>query len=321
MTTARLLTIGEAMLRLTPTMQSPLIESSQLDISVGGAELNVGIAASRMGLATSWMSRLPRGILSEKITRHARSHGVDPVISYGEGRVGIYFAEVAMDPRGVTVTYDRDYSAAKSMGVADFTPLINEEKYSSVFSSGITLALGERPRELVASLFEQKHPCRRYFEINYRSKLASVVEMKSWMNDILPNVDVLFASTHDLTELLGLGDDLETAARKAIFEFQLEYVVIANRRGRVGDIGMNTVRVFGENVDVYREFEGRVVDPIGAGDAGAGVFVACLEQGIGPEQAALYSAMASAWTQTHVGDTATFHRSDLVEPDGRRVRR
>jgi 2-dehydro-3-deoxygluconokinase len=320
-TAARLLTVGEAMLRLTPTLQLPFIENSQLDVSVGGAELNVAVAARCMGLEASWMSRLPRGILSEKITRHARSNGVDPVISYGEGRVGIYFAEVAVDPRGVTVTYDRDYSAAQSMGRAEFASLIDVNQFTAVFSSGITLALGESPRELVTSLFEQKHSWRRYFEINYRSKLATTSDMKLWVSDILPNVDVLFASTHDLTELLELGDDLQTAVQKAISTYQLEYVVVADRRGKVDGVGINTVRVFGENLDAFHEFQGRVVDPIGAGDAGAGVFVACIEQGLAPDQAAQYAVIASAWTQTHAGDAATFQRSDLIDLDDRRIRR
>jgi len=318
---ARLLTVGEAMLRLSPPIQQSLIDSAHLDVSVGGAELNVAIAAKCMGLESSWLSQLPDGVLAEKILRHARNHSVDPIISIGEGRVGMYFAEVGNDPRGVTVTYDRDFSATRSLTPEAIAPLIVGKEFSALFSSGITLALGEGPRESVYSLFTASRSWRRYFEINHRSKLASSSEMTSWVEGILPHADVLFASTHDLTEILKLGDDVRSAAVQAIEKYQLEYVVVPDRVGRVGELGTNSLKVIGHDVDVFQEFQGMVVDPIGAGDAGAGTFIACIEQGMDVESAAQCSVIASAWTQTHAGDTASFRRNDIVALDDRRIRR
>lgn len=316
-----LLTVGEAMLRFSPPMQQTIVDSPQLEVTVGGAELNVAIAAKCMGLESSWLSQLPNGVLAEKIIRHARNHSIDPIISSGEGRVGIYFAEVGPEPRGVTVTYDRDFSSARALTREVTAPLIDGKDFSAVFSSGITLALGEGPREVVSSLFSGSRTWRRYFEVNHRSKLASSSETKSWVLEILPDVDVLFASTHDLVETLKLGVGLQSAAEKAIVHYQLEYVVVPDRRGRVGELGINSLRVFGKDVDVFHECQGRVVDPIGAGDAGAGAFIACIEEGMDVKSAAKYSTLASAWTQTHAGDAASFQRSDIVALDDRRIRR
>ncbi len=321
MTIPHLLTFGEAMLRFSPSMQESFVDSNHMELTVGGAELNVAIAATCMGLESSWLSQLPYGVLAEKIMRHARTHRVDPIISVGEGRVGLYFAEVGPDPRGVTVTYDRDYSAVRSLTREKIAPLIDGREFSAVFSSGITLALGDGPRAVVASLFADSRSWRRYFEVNHRSKLASTAETKSWVFDILPHVDVLFASTHDLTEILKLGDDVQSAAEKAIVNYELEYVVIPDRRGRVGELGSNSLRVIGQELDVYQEYRGRVVDPIGAGDAGAGTFIACIEQGMDATTAAQCSVVASAWTQTQVGDAASFQREDIVAQDSRRIRR
>jgi 2-dehydro-3-deoxygluconokinase len=317
----RLLTVGEAMLRFSPPIQQSLVDSANLEVSVGGAELNVAIAAKCMGLDSSWLSQLPNGVLAEKIIRHARHHSIEPIISIGEGRVGIYFAEVGNDPRGVTVTYDRDFSAARSLTPEAIAPLISGKDFSAVFASGITLALGEGPREAVYSIFSESRSWRRYFEINHRSKLASSDEMTPWVLDLLPHTDVLFASTHDFTEILKLGEDVGSAAKQAIEKYQLEYVVVPDRSGRVGELGTNSLRVIGHDVDVYQEFHGRVVDPIGAGDAGAGTFIACIEQGMDVESAAQCSVIASAWTQTHTGDAASFQRNDIVALDGRRIRR
>lgn len=321
MTDAVLLTFGEAMLRLSPTTGGTLTNSPTLDFGVGGAELNVAIAASRMGLPTRWMTRLPDNVLGDRIITHARTNGVEPIVARGDERVGAYFIEIGSEPRGVTVTYDRDHSAARKMSPADFDVPSLLSEATAVFTSGITLALGEGPRALAASMYASGNGCRRYFEINHRSKLASLEQTKAWVEPLLPNVDVLFASPHDLNEMLGLGDDPEKAAEKALANYGCEYVVVSQREGRVGGMGMNSIRVVGRDVHAYAECEGRIVDPIGAGDAGAGVMIACLEEGIDPHTAAEFAVCASAWVQTHPGDSATFRREEIVSRDSRRVRR
>lgn len=316
-----LVTIGEAMLRLSPSDGQPLSNSGQLSVSVGGAELNVAIAAHRMGLPSAWVTQLPDGVLSDKVVMHAREHGVEPLVVRGEGRVGLYFVEIAEDPRGVTVTYDRDWSSARTLSLGDVQSLVVDRDFSALFSSGITLALGPGPREAVGSVFEAHRSRRRFFEVNYRSKLTSVPEMRSWVNDLLPHIDVLFASSHDLINLLAFGDDLRTAVDKALSNHELEFVVVSDRQGRVGGMGRNSIRVFGHGVDAEHHSDGRIVDPIGAGDAGAGVFIADIEQGVGVDDAARHAVLASAWVQTYPGDAALFRREDLIEVDDRRIRR
>jgi len=321
MTESALLTVGEAMLRLSPSDGGALAASRFLEFGVGGAELNAAIAASRMGLVSRWVSRLPDSVLADRIVAHARANGVEPVIAHGPERVGTYFIEIGAEPRGVTVTYDRDGSACCYASPADFDVVHLLEKSTAVFASGITLALGEGPRELVHALLTPGGNRRRYFEINHRSKLCTVQDMQGWIENILPQIDVLFASPHDLRDILSLGDDSVAAAQKALANFDLEYVVIANRHGRVGGQGVNSIQVVGRSVTVEAECEGRIVDPIGAGDAGAGVFIAALEQGIDPQLAAVYSSRASAWVQTHPGDSASFRRDEICSVDERRVRR
>lgn len=321
MTTPGLLTFGEAMLRLSATSGATLKNSPTLDCSVGGAELNVAIAASRMGLSSRWMTRLPDNALGDRVIAHARSNGVDPVVSLGTERVGTYFIEIGSEPRGVTVTYDREYSAARQMSPADFDLGGLLSGATALFTSGITLALGEGPRELAASMFAPGSGCRRYFEINHRSKLASLEQTKAWVEPLLPNIDVLFASSHDLNEILGLGDDPERAVEKAFANYGFEYVIVPGRDGRVGAMGTNTIRVVGRQVEAYAECEGMIVDPIGAGDAGTGVMIACLEQGIDVQSAAEFAVCASAWVQTHAGDASAFRREEIVSRDARRVRR
>jgi len=321
MTKSVLLTFGEAMLRLSPTHGGTLAHSPTLDVGVGGAELNVAIAARRMGMASRWMTRLPDSVLAERIISHTQANGVEPVIARGNERVGTYFIDIGSEPRGVTVTYDRDNSAARGMSAADFNISQLLADATAVFTSGITLALGPGPRELAREMFVPGEGRRRYFEVNHRPKLASAKEMRAWAEALLPEVDVLFASPHDLDEMFGLGDDPVQAANSAIANYNLEKVVVAHRYGRVGDLGTNIINVVSQGSHAFAECQGRIVDPIGAGDSGAGVMIACLEEGMDSRAAAECAVRASAWVQTHPGDSAAFRRDEILVPDERRVRR
>ncbi len=53
-----LVTFGEAMVRLTAANHMRLEQARRLDVSVGGAEWNVAINVSRLGLTTAWISSL-----------------------------------------------------------------------------------------------------------------------------------------------------------------------------------------------------------------------------------------------------------------------
>lgn len=101
-----LVTFGEAMVRLTAPGHMRLEQARSLDVSVGGAEWNVAVNASRLGLRTAWVSRLVDTWAGRLIAEEARRHGVDT--SYvvwaafdGVGRVrnGFYHLEMGAGPR------------------------------------------------------------------------------------------------------------------------------------------------------------------------------------------------------------------------------
>ena len=52
-------TLGEAMLRLSVPTGIRLPEMNTLQVSVGGAESNVAVALARMGCSAAWISALP----------------------------------------------------------------------------------------------------------------------------------------------------------------------------------------------------------------------------------------------------------------------
>ena len=53
-----LTTFGEAMIRLSPPDHRRLEQAVALDVNVGGSEFNSAIAAQRLGIKTSYVTRL-----------------------------------------------------------------------------------------------------------------------------------------------------------------------------------------------------------------------------------------------------------------------
>ncbi|MFQ3550294.1 MAG: PfkB family carbohydrate kinase, partial [Armatimonadota bacterium] len=92
---ADVVTLGEAMLRLSPPDFHRLEQANSFDAKVGGGELNVAVGCSRLGLSSAWVSKLPQNPIGKMVRNKAREHGVDisNIVWDKGGRVGIYFLE------------------------------------------------------------------------------------------------------------------------------------------------------------------------------------------------------------------------------------
>src|SRR5664280_1292282 len=105
-----LVTFGEAMVRLAPPGHRRLEQTTSLEVTVGGAELNVASGVSRrLGLPTTWVSCLPDNPLGRMVRHRAREFGVDVshVAWESDDRVGLFFGEYGASPRPSSVHYDR----------------------------------------------------------------------------------------------------------------------------------------------------------------------------------------------------------------------
>jgi 2-dehydro-3-deoxygluconokinase len=322
MTTApRLVTAGEAMIRLSPPAGQRLRTANALDLHVGGTELNAAITAAQLDLSVTWGSSLPSGPHAQRILDHAERFGVDVVQVPGSGRVGLYFVEVGPEPRGSEVHYDRDGSALGAVASDELLAALFAEPATATLASGITLALGGGAAQVARGLLDAGTGATRFFEINHRAKLWSVDQAKRAVEDVLPDVDVLFASSHDLTGILGLGTDAERAALTAQERWDLDAVVLSGRTGSVGERCINTVRVFDGELVAQVERPGLVVDPVGAGDASAGAYIATWLQTGSYEEAAARAVWAAAYKQTLHGDVAVFDEGAAIQGAGPRIRR
>ncbi len=72
-----LLTVGEALIRLSVPPGDLLADTQTLDVHIAGAESNVAVAVARMGFKARWLSRLTDNVWGQRITHELSAEGVD----------------------------------------------------------------------------------------------------------------------------------------------------------------------------------------------------------------------------------------------------
>jgi 2-dehydro-3-deoxygluconokinase len=300
-----LVTFGETMLRLSPSGGDRLSRVDQLDVHVGGAESNVAVAASALGLDATWLSALPETPLGERVAHALRGEGVTPRVRWtAEGRVGTYYFEPGGRPRGGTVHYDRAGTPIRDVTPATLPtePLAGAACF---YTSGITPALSDRlastTRELLGRAGEAG--VRTALDVNYRSKLWTPAEAREELTALFPAVDVLFVATSDARQVLDCAGDAEAIARALAERHGFETVVVT--RGADGALALR------DTVHEQPAFGTDTVDPVGSGDALVGGYLASrLRDGTVPE-ALEQGAATAALKRTIPGDMAVVSPAEV----------
>ncbi|MEG0688717.1 MAG: PfkB family carbohydrate kinase, partial [Hungatella sp.] len=119
-----LLSLGELLLRLSPSVNERLVRGDTFQKQVGGAELNVAVGASLMGLHTGVITKLPFQDMGNFVKNKIRSYGISDdyfVYDHSAGaRLGLYYYEYGAYPRKPKVIYDRKNSSFYSISDQEF---------------------------------------------------------------------------------------------------------------------------------------------------------------------------------------------------------
>lgn len=268
-------TLGEAMLRLSPPDHQRLEQSTSLDVNVGGAELSVAIGVARLGLRSAWVTKLPKTPLGRIIANHARAMEVDvsKIVWTDERRVGLYFLEFGAAPRPSSVIYDRKDSAASNLKPGDVDwKFLKGVKLFHI--SGITPALSETNRETTLHALKQakRWGCRVSFDVNYRSKLWSPSEAELACTPIAKMADILIAS--DASSIWNVDKEPERMVKALKKKLGVPLVVTTKRaddgtfRSRISSIAVSDKRY-----ESSRPYDVEVVDRLGTGDSFAAGFI------------------------------------------------
>jgi len=276
---ADVVTFGETMVRLSPPDHRRLEQTNSLDVNIGGAEWNVAVDLSRLGISTAWVSRLTDNALGWMIRNKAREQGVD--ISHiawtKDDRIGVYFVEFGATPRPSSVLYDRSNSAISQVkpGEINWEEVLKGARW--FHTSGITPALSPGAAQVTVEALQtaKKVGCKVSYDLNYRSRLWTEEEARKCQEPLMEHIDVLFSTEEDTRKVLGItGKDYREVAQKLAENFNFEVVCITLRedvsvlRNRWTAIAYSAGKIYDD-----RTYDVEIVDRIGAGDSYTAGFI------------------------------------------------
>jgi len=262
--TIEVVCIGETMLMFAPPRYE-LIECSDIFRAYnGGAESNVAIGLERLGVHTSWISKVPSNALGRKVVNEIRGYGVDTsrVIWTEEGRIGLFFVEFGAQPRPSTTIYDRAGSAFSTLKSEELDwQFISQAKVLHL--TGITPALSETCRRTTIEIVKRAQALDLpvSFDVNYRAMLWGKEEAKKTFDEILPNVNIIIATQPDAVLLLGK----ESTPRQMLQQLKAKYEcdIVALTLGSEGSMAFDGDYFYDSCAYPIEE----QVNRLGAGDA------------------------------------------------------
>jgi len=265
------ITIGEAMIAFNPASTGPMKFVNAFEKKVGGAELNLAIGCSRLGLKAGYISRLGNDEFGKYIQTFARGEGIDVTqVKFVDGYpTSLNFKEI-MEDGSVRTFYYRDKSPTLLLNPEDLDEdYIRNAKILHI--TGIYLAIGEINIEVIhhAITLAKKHGLKISFDPNIRLRMWSKEKARQVLLKILPEVDILLAGDEEMDIIIGEKDP--NAIIDKAKELKIDYVAI--KQGDKGSVGYYK----GEIIQSPAMKASKVVDTVGAGDGfNAGVLYGIL---------------------------------------------
>ena len=315
---AKVVTMGEIMLRLSTPGYERFVQSDNFDVCYGGGEANVAVSLANYGHESYFVTKLPTHEIGESAVNALRQFGVHTdYIARGGERVGIYFLETGASMRPSKVIYDRAHSSISEAVVEDFD-------FDKVFEgatwfhwTGITPALGKKSQEVLkaALIAAKKQGVTVSVHLNYRKKLWTPDEAKACMSELMQYVDVCIGNEEDAEKCLGFkaGSDVtsgklelggyEEVFRKMKEAYGFKYIATSLRESfSASDNGWSALAFDGNEFYRSRRYEVRIVDRVGGGDSFSGGFIHGLLKYGDYKKALEFAVAASALKHTIPGD-------------------
>ncbi len=325
---AKIITMGEIMLRLSSPGNSRFIQSDSFDVNYGGGEANVAVSLQNYGNEAYYVSKVPAHEIGQAAINSLRRFGVHTdFVARGGERLGIYYLETGSSLRASKVIYDRAHSSISEATPADFD-------FDEIFRdadwfhwSGITPALSDSTAECLrlACMAAKKAGVTISCDLNYRKKLWTPEKAQSIMRPLMQYVDVCIGNEEDAEKCLGFRPDADVEGGmtdadgyKGIFcrmmkEFGFKYVVSTLRESfSASNNGWKAMIYDGETFYVSHRYEIMpIVDRVGGGDSFSAGIIHGLASGKSQEWALEFAVAASALKHTIPGDVNMVSLSEV----------
>jgi dehydrogluconokinase len=291
---------GEAMMLLVADRPGPLENAQSFHKRTAGAETNVAIGLSRLGLKVGWASRLGTDSMARALLATMQGEGIDcsHVICDPTQRTGFQFKGRVTDGSDPPVEYHRKGSAASQMGPAD----VDEAWLRSarhLHATGVFAAISDTSLQAALKTMDVMRAAGRTisFDTNLRPTLwASTETMRHWINELASRADWVLPGIEE--GLLLTGHTEPEAVARFYRERGAKLVVV--KLGAEGAYYDSDVAGTGR-IDGFPVKE--VIDTVGAGDGFAAGVVSALLEGKSVPEAVRRGAWIGARAVQVLGDT------------------
>ena len=291
---------GEAMLLLVADRPGPLENAQSFHKRTAGAETNVAIGLSRLGLKVGWASRLGTDSMARYLLAEMKREGIDcaHVICDASQRTGFQFKGRVTDGSDPPVEYHRKGSAASQMSVDDVdVDWLRSARH--LHATGVFPAISATTLPAAIKTMDTMRAAGRTisFDPNLRPTLwASTDAMRSAINDLASRADWVLPGIEEGLLLTGESTPEGIAAFYRRLGAKLVVVKLGADGAYYDSDTDGTGRVAGFPVE-------EVIDTVGAGDGFAAGVVSALLEGRSVPDAVRRGSWIGARAVQVLGDT------------------
>ena len=214
---AAFVTLGEVMVRDTPADNERLERTRRVSVSLAGSEFTLAVMLSRLGVPSSYITRVPDNPYGWMLRNVAREQGVSTehlVWAEKTEPIGRFLYELGRTPRSGAGWYQRKFSAVSRLGAGMVNWKVALSDARLFHTSGITFGLSVHSgyeRNYLLEAFQeavQARPsgCLVGLDFNYRATLWSPDQCRQVMTPLVTDhVDVLITTIEDMAKIYGMG--------------------------------------------------------------------------------------------------------------------
>lgn len=315
MTDMRIVCFGEMLLRFAPIDEQTIRDTQGFALHVAGAEANVAISLSALGLPSAMATILPDNALGNRALDTLTAYGVDTAACLRvPGRMGTFYIESPRAGREGGFFYDRTGSAfALSADAIDWEYALAGAAWLHL--SGITAALGDASVQAMRRAVDAATTLgvAISFDCNFRPILWQGREhlAAKLLFEFASSAQLVFASDWDARLLLGADAPSPTLALfKALPAVRW---IAATRRERDGDtprLGA-CLSTHDGSIDIPLSPITPFVDRVGGGDAFAAGLLFGLASGWDDERSLCFAHRACIMKHAIPGDFNTLSAANV----------
>jgi 2-dehydro-3-deoxygluconokinase len=301
---------GDFLVRLGAPGYQRFIQCNQFDINYTGAEANVCVSLSMMGIETEFVTRLPDNDIARAGLATLRKYGVGVShVAFGGERMGAFYVEKGASQRPGKVVYDRKYTSIATSKPEDFNWDAIFQGAERLHMTGITPALSETMPEVFAHAISEarKRGVKASCDLNYRKNMWTESQAKACMEKVLPSIDLVIANEEDAEKVLGIkaeGSNVVSGqlshegyvdvARSICERYGVPEVAITLRKSISASDNEWAALLYTDNRPYFsRNYSIHIVDRVGGGDSFCAGLLYGKVKGFDPQRNIEYAAAAS----------------------------